>query len=195
MSGHSATDGELVARARKGDVDAFRQLYERHVGGVYALLRSSLRDRDLVEDIVQTAFIRAWDRLARLRDGDAFKVWIRQTARRAMIDEIRKRRLREADSLDENEESGHVPTDPAAAPPEALTRAEMAERVRGAVAGLPAHQREVVTLHYLDGMEVKSVAQVLEVPLGTVLSRLARARNALKRKLGGFMDDWTEGGA
>ncbi len=193
MSDRDALEEDLVSRARKGDADAFRQLYDRHVGGVYALIRASLRDRDMVDDVVQMAFVRAWDRLGKLRDDAAFKVWIRQLARRIMVDEIRKRRVREADSLEENEEIGNVAVDPAQAPGDALGRSETAARVRDAVAGLPAHQREVVTLHHLDGIEVKAVAEVLDVPLGTVLSRLARARATLQRKLGGMMNEGMEG--
>ncbi len=194
MRGRDASDGDLVARARKGDVDAFHQLYDRHVSGVYGLVYAGVRDRDLADDVVQMAFVRAWERLGRLRHGDAFPVWIRRLAHRIMIDELRKRRVREVASLEENEALGEVAIDTTPGPAAALSRGETAERVRAAVAELPQHQREVVTLHHFEGLEVKAVAEVLEVPLGTVLSRLARARETLKRKLEGYLNHGTEGG-
>lgn len=184
-----APDDELVRAARGGDTEAFRALYERHVAGVYALARGIVLDAEGAEDVVQTAFVKAWDHLPRLRRGEAFPVWIRQTARRCAIDELRRRGSHRATSLEDLDADGDTlpsreePTDVAA------ESAEFSARVRRAVDGLPQHHREVVVLHHFDGLEVREIAEVLGVPQGTVLSRLARAREALQRRLAGVVRD------
>jgi RNA polymerase sigma-70 factor, ECF subfamily len=186
-----APDQELVKAARRGDTDAFRALYDRHVAGVYALARSILGDAEGAEDVVQTAFIRAWDRLPRLRRGSAFHVWVRQTGRRAAVDELRRRGSHRAASLDEIEEDGGEFASEEEPPESIAASAALSATVRKAVESLPEHHRTVVTLHHLDGLEVREIAEVLGVPVGTVLSRLARARETLQRKLAVVIDDET----
>ena len=184
------TDDELVRAARRGDTDAFRALYDRHAPGVLALARSLVGGEE-AEDVAQTAFVRAWDRLPKLRYPGAFKVWIRQTARRAALDELRRRGSHRATSLDELEgQASDVPA-PEAGPEALVASADSAEAVRRAADSLPEHHRSVVVLHHFDGLEVREVAEVLGVPVGTVLSRLARARETLQRKLTGLMRDGT----
>jgi len=182
------TDDELVRAARRGDTDAFRALYDRHAPGLLALARS-LVGAEEAEDVVQTAFVRAWDRLPKLRHPGAFKVWIRQTARRAALDELRRRGSRPAASLDEMGGQGDDVPAPDAGPEAVVASAQAADAVRRAVDALPEHHRSVVVLHHFDGLEVREVAEVLGVPLGTVLSRLARARETLQRKLTGLVRD------
>jgi RNA polymerase sigma-70 factor, ECF subfamily len=184
-----APDEALVRAARRGDTDAFRVLYDRHAAGVYALARSILGDAEGAEDVVQTAFIRAWDHLPRLRTGGAFRVWVRQAARRAAIDELRSRGVHPSSSLDEIEDAGGSIPSGGEPPESAAIAAATSEMLRSAVDSLPEHHRTVVVLHHLDGLEVREVAEVLGVPVGTVLSRLARAREALHRRLAGVIDD------
>ncbi len=179
----------LVRAAQAGDAEAFRALYERHVAGVHALARSIVGETEGAEDVTQTTFLRAWKELPRLRDRAAFRVWIRQTARRASVDELRRRGSHRAASLDQVEEEGEAVASDDAAPEDLVLSTERTERIRRAVDTLPEHQRSVVVLHHLDGLEVREVAEVLGVPFGTVLSRLARAREALHRKLAGVVDD------
>jgi len=186
-----ASDEELVSAARRGATDAFRALYDRHAAGAYALARSILGDVEGAEDVVQTAFVRAWDQLPRLRRGGAFYVWVRQTTRRAAVDELRRRGSHRAASLDELEEGGGEVPSGEESPEAAATSAELSATVRRAVGSLPEHHRTVVVLHHFDRLEVQEIAQVLGVPVGTVLSRLARARETLHRKLAGVIDDET----
>jgi RNA polymerase sigma-70 factor, ECF subfamily len=185
------SDGELVTAARKGDAEAFRVLYDRHVGGVYALARSVLGGEEGADDAVQIASIRAWSRLRRLRDANAFRVWVRQIARRAALDELRRRRGPRFVSLDEMDETGDEPAAGGDTPEGLAVATEVSDRIRSAIDSLPEHHRTVVVLHHLDGLEVREVAEVLGVPFGTVLSRLARARETLHRKLAGVVDDAT----
>ncbi len=174
----------LVARAQRGDTEAFRELYQANASGVFALVRSLVAEPELAEDVLQETFVRAWERLPKLRGAGAFKVWLRQIARRQAIDALRARRARPSVPLDEDDPA-HEPA--ASDNPEGdVGRSAMAEDVRRAVDALPEAQRQVVVLHHLDGMDVKDVAAVLGMPLGTVLSRLARGREALKRRLAGL---------
>lgn len=182
-----AGDEALVAAARRGDTDAFRQLYERHVPGVFALVRSLVGDRELAEDVTQTAFVKAWESLPRLRQGEALKVWLRQIARRVAVDEMRRRRV-VVRSLDDPESEWEEPPSANGSPEGVAEQAELEGRVRAAIAELPPHHQAVVALYHLDGLEVRDVAAALGLPLGTVLSRLSRARTALRAKLASFVE-------
>lgn len=184
-----APDLELVRQARRGDTDAFRALYERHSAGTYALARSLLGDAGAAEDVVQVAFVRAWEALPRLRTSEAFGVWVRRIARRAAIDEVRRRVAHPETQLEELDDSGSQVAATEPLPEDEALSADFSARVRSAVDRLPEHQRTAVVLHHIDGLDVRSAAKVLGVPVGTVLSRLARAREALARKLtGGDID-------
>lgn len=178
---HGVSDAQLVAAARAGDTAAFEELYRRHVPGVQALVRSMIRDSELVDDVVQTTFVRAWERLPKLRAGAAFRVWVRRTAHRAVLDALRANRVRRSETLDEPD--ARDVRSPAAGPEAEVVGRAVGQEIRAAVQGLPEHQRVVVVLHHFDDLPVHEVAQVLGLPLGTVLSRLARARGSLRERL------------
>ncbi|MGD8239350.1 MAG: sigma-70 family RNA polymerase sigma factor [Armatimonadota bacterium] len=181
-----AAQNALVAAARDGDVGAFERLFRAHHVRIYNLMVHMVGDRTEAEDLTQSVFLRAWEHLERLRSTEAFTVWLHQLARNIARDHLRSRRSRAQHTTDDWDEARAAQVvDPSAeAQPEAtVSRQATSEAVHAAVQSLPEHQREAIVLHHFEGMPVTDVAQVMGVQPGTVLSRLARGRDALRRKL------------
>ncbi len=179
----------LVVRAREGDRDAFARLFREHQVRVYNLVVYLLGDPTEAEDVTQRAFVRAWEELPRLRDPQAFTAWLNRVARNLASD-----RARAGAARARAQAAGATPSDdgPVATPPEeVVAQREQGERVHQAVASLASPHQEVVVMHHFEGTPVQEVAERLGLPLGTVLSRLARARAALRRKLGAYMEGET----
>jgi len=175
--GTSDTDASLVAAARSGDQAAFAALVRRYQGLVYAVCVRLLGDRDAAEDITQEAFIRAYLSLDRFR-GTNFRSWVLRIAHNAALDHLRAARRHP-----------HLPLERA---PEQRSQSEPALQVEqhgliaaleAALAALPPEQRAVVVLVDVEGLAYEEAAEVLGVPVGTVKSRLARARVRLRASL------------
>lgn len=187
-------DSRLVERARAGDVDAFGELYQRTHRRIYQYIRQMVPTPEDAEDLMQEVYLRAWSGLKGLHANEAFWVWLHRIARNAVLDS-RKRKQLDTVSLEstytDDEDGGTEPVEVAdwSDNPERIVLSEaMQETIRQAVRSLPENHREVVTMYHLEDMEISEIAQVLGVPKNTVLSRLARAREALRRKLGYLVD-------
>lgn len=187
-------DNRLVERARAGDVDAFGELYQRTHRRIYQYIRQMVPTPEDAEDLMQEVYLRAWGGLKGLHANEAFWVWLHRIARNAVLDS-RKRKQLDTVSLestytdDEDGESESIEVADWSDNPEQIVLSEATqEAVRQAVRSLPENHREVVTMYHLEDMEISEIAQVLGVPKNTVLSRLARAREALRRKLGYLVD-------
>ncbi len=187
-------DNQLVERARAGDVDAFGELYQRTHRRIYQYIRQMVPTPEDAEDLMQEVYLRAWSGLQGLQASEAFWVWLHRIARNAVLDSRKRKQLHTVslESTFTDEEDGETESVEIADwsdNPEHLVLSEAEqEAVRQAVRSLPENHREVVTMYYLEDMEIAEVAQVLGVPKNTVLSRLARAREALRRKLSYLTD-------
>lgn len=163
-----------VERAMAGDHDAFAALAAANVDRMYGLARLILRDVDRAEDATQEALVRMWRELPRLRDADAFRPWVRRLLVNACHDEGRRiRRRAEVVMLAEydpsvSDESGEV-----------VDRDQLDRGFRR----LPLEQRIVVVLSHLEGLTHAEIAATLDLPLGTVKSRLRYAMAALRAAL------------
>lgn len=182
------SDPALVSRAREGDVEAFGELFRATHRRIYNFVRSMVTNSEDAADLTQKAYVRAWGALKNLRSDEAFLVWLHQIALNAVRDS-RKRMEKPMVPLDaprEDEESAapalEIP-DEALGPGQIVLSEDMQKLVRRAVERLPEIHRTVVAMHHLEGMEVTAIAEVLGISSGTVLSRLARAREALRRTL------------
>lgn len=168
-----------VSRAKQGDENAFERLYRATRPRLHnAMLH--LVGEDQAQEIVQRAFVRAWERLADLEEDAAFAGWLRRIAINLVRDQWRSRRPQgEIPGDDEHGALEETSPDPSVQ----VEGLQDAEQLRRAVSVLPEIFREVVVLHYLDGFPVDEVSRILDVPRGTVLSRLARGRDRLRRIL------------
>jgi RNA polymerase sigma-70 factor (ECF subfamily) len=188
------SDGELIRRAQRGDASAFETIYQRYHARLYRVLYGVTGNAADAADLTQEVFIRAYKELERLRaDGNLYG-WLRTTAVHLGIDLIRRRGTLRFDSLDaprENEEGESLAfeiEDESANPHALLEARSLKEAIQKALTYLSPDHRAVVTMHYLEEIPVEEIAAQLEVPVGTIKSRLARAREALRRYLAPYME-------
>ena len=165
------TDGQIVAEVIAGRREAYRQLVARHERTVRAVAWSVLGDHHAAEDVTQEAFLTAYEKLRRLRRGDAFCAWVCRIARRDAIQAARKRRKQPA----------ALPDEPLAAvdadPPE-----EDRDLMR-AVLSLPERMQTLVLMTYFQQRTAAEIAQIQGCPVGTVTKLLSRARDRLRQRL------------
>jgi RNA polymerase sigma-70 factor, ECF subfamily len=168
----------LLRRIVTGDEDAMAAFYREHLQVVFAQVLLLVTDRVLAEEIVQDTMLAVWRGAGSFRGESSVRSWVIAIARRQTRDRLRGRRLRVVDDAFLADQPGSGPE------PEvmALDRAELAE-VRGAIRELAPAHREVLGLAFGSGLSLPEVAGVLEIPVGTVKSRLSAARTALNRIL------------
>ena len=169
-------DAACAARAVGGDADAFRTLVVRYQGPLFAVIRDLLPREADREDVAQDAFVAAWSHLATWDPArGAFFTWLVRIARNRALN-VRKKRAPTA--------LGDVPERAADAPPHArLDRQDAARRLDAALASLPEDQRAAFVLAEIHELPLAAVAEMTGVPVGTVMSRAARAREKLRAAL------------
>ncbi|MBI5837068.1 MAG: sigma-70 family RNA polymerase sigma factor [Candidatus Eisenbacteria bacterium] len=177
-----ADDAALVARARQGDRAAFDGLVRRHAPRIFGLALRLVRDRDEAEDVVQEACVKAWLGLSAFHGGVEFRAWLLRIALNAARDHLRARRRRPDVPLDLAPEPELRET-ARALPDEELERRMFSERVARAVDRLGPEHREILLLRAVEELSYDEMAAALEIPRGTVMSRLARARERLRALL------------
>ena len=181
ISGPIATEADLIALAQQGDRAAFSELVCQHRKGVVGVIYRMCGDSDLAEDAAQEAFIRAWKNIHRYKPKSAFRNWVYRIATNAALDVLRRQR----ESIDINDialKSSH-PTPEAAAETE-----ERAIIVKNAILTLPDASRIVIILREYEGFSYREIADALDIPMGTVMSRLNYARKQLRRSLAPYLE-------
>ncbi len=177
-------DGELLDRCRRGDEAAWRELVTRHSRKVFGLCYRFAGRVDEAEDLTQEVFLRVYQGLDRYRSSaGAFNTWLMTVARNHAIDHYRRRceeRQRRDDSAEGEMEL--LPSDDEG-PVMALERKQRVELVRRGLRALPTDLREPIVLCDLQGLAYEEAAKLLEIPLGTVKSRLNRGRLELAKRL------------
>lgn len=183
----------LVKYAREGDLDSFNRLVLAYQDMAFNLAARMLSDPDAAQDVTQTAFLAAYRSLDSFRGG-SFKAWVMRMVTNACYDELRRRQRRPTTSLeplDEDEEEIESPSwlaDDSNGPEEELERRELNNAIQHCLDGLDTEFRAVVVMVDLQGMDYAEVSVAMERPLGTVKSRLARARLKLRDCLHGFWE-------
>jgi RNA polymerase sigma factor (sigma-70 family) len=170
---------QMSAGAPAGDPQAFRRLILPHMDAAYTFARYLCRDAHVAEDLVQDAFLRAFRGFHGYRGGDA-KAWLFAIVRSSFMEWVRTQRR--WDSLSSDEPAEEI-ADDAATPEAVLMRASDDGAVRRALEALPIPFREALVLRELQDMSYREIADITEVPIGTVMSRLARARRLLAAAL------------
>lgn len=195
---NTRSDAELVQRAKEGDAGAFELLYARYHARVYRLLYGMLGNREDAVDLTQEVFVRAWVELPRLQIEKTLYGWLRRTAINLGIDHLRRSRLVRFQSLDapfddeEGEPFEWQLLDETQDVQAAAELSELQDCLQRALQQLSTIHRVVVILHYIEEVPVEEIAQQLSIPVGTVKSRLARAREALRRHLEPFLNKGNE---
>lgn len=175
-------DNDLVVRSQSGDLDAYNGLVVRYRRSVYNLALRMLGDPSAAEDVAQECFISAWRNIARFRGGN-FGAWLLRIATNACYDAIRRRQRHPASSLEaatgEDEAPLELP-DPAELPESQAIRRELARAIIEGLQHVQVDQRIAVVLIDIQGYAYEEAAEVLNVPIGTVKSRLSRGRAQLR---------------
>lgn len=185
---------EWVRRAQAGDLAAFEQLFNQYHRGIYNAIYQMVRSDADAADLTQDAFVRAWKSLPRLESPEAFSSWLYRIATNLTRNWIRDNGRVRLESIDQpvggDDEDGTVRELPDTRnDPAVVTQTRAAQdAVQRAIQGLSDDHRTVVTLHHLEGMPVEEIAKVMRCSVGTVKSRLSRARDHLRRKLAGFVE-------
>jgi RNA polymerase sigma-70 factor, ECF subfamily len=189
-------DAALVERVKQGDVRAFELLVVKYQRRIERLIGRMVRDVDLVADIAQETFIRAYRALPQFRAESAFYTWLYRiavnTAKKALVDMKRDpvmthTQLQGADDDDETYRGGLEPTD--GETPEALLASkEIAATVNAAIAALSEDLRQAITLREIEGLSYEEISDVMNCPIGTVRSRIFRAREAIAERLRPLLD-------
>jgi RNA polymerase sigma-70 factor, ECF subfamily len=185
---------EWVRRAQEGDLKAFEHLFGQYQRGIYNLIFQMVRNESDAADLTQDVFVRAWKSLPRLQAPEAFTSWLYRVATNLTRNWIRDHGKVRHESLDqpfagdEEEGGGREIADFSGDPAGVTETRAMQEKVRGAIDGLSPDHRQVVTLHHIEGMAVEEIAQIMNCSVGTVKSRLSRARDHLRRKLAGYVE-------
>lgn len=186
-------DPEVVARAAAGDHEAFRVLVERYQNRAYGLALRVMRDEEQAKDVVQEAFLKAYRSLDRFEGRSSFYTWLYRIVMNLCLDA--KRRQPAGRQVEWDEEYAHeVPVgtgldavDPArqdaAGPAGELERAELRAAVGRAINELPDDARQTLLLREVEGLSYLEIAEIMEVPKGTVMSRLHHARRRVKALL------------
>jgi RNA polymerase sigma-70 factor (ECF subfamily) len=170
-------DDALVERLRNGDAEAVRELYRRYAGAVLTVARAYVSDAGAAEEVVQQTFLNAWRAAARLGSGRPVSPWLYQIARRCAVDAIRRDARQSASFRGD-------PTVPAADDPATeFERSWQGFEVRRALDALPPAERDTVRLAHVEGLTHAEIAGRLDVPIGTVKSRLGRAYRRLETAL------------
>lgn len=175
---------ELISRSQSGDIQAFNDLVELYQRQVYNLALRMLGSAETAEDATQDTFVSAYRAIAGFRGG-SFKAWILRIAANSCRDKLRVSRRASIVSLDNlmEEVGDFIADDKTESPEDYAQRRELGRLLDGSLARLPEDQRLVVVLSDIQGLTYEEIAQVIGISLGTVKSRLSRARLRLRELL------------
>lgn len=180
-------DSSLVAACRAGRTEAYGELVARCQDRLYPVVLRLVGSREDALDVLQDAFVRGFEKLDQYRGGSSFYTWIYRIAVNLAMNRLRRGRSRRALSLTGPIGAGpaHDPPDesPSSVPSERAERAEREAMVESALAALEPDHRAVVVLKDFEGRRYEEIGELLGIPVGTVRSRLHRARRQLRRRL------------
>jgi len=186
-------DAELVARVQQGDKAAFDLLVLKYQRKILRLLSRMLRDQSDIEDVMQEAFIKAYRALPQFRGESAFYTWLYRiainTARNWMSSQGRRPSSPNGNQTEEGETFSEIDNLTDNNTPESmLASREIAESVNATIQDLPAELRTAIVLREIDGLSYEEIAETMSCPIGTVRSRIFRAREAIAAKLRPILD-------
>ena len=191
------SDVDLVARAQRGDQRAFEMLVIKYQRRIERLIARMVRDVDLVQDIAQETFIRAYRALPQFRGDAAFYTWLYRiavnTAKKALVGLKRDPLVTESSlsrSNDDDDETSRVEREltDGSTPESLLATKEIAQTVNAAIDALSSDLRQAITLREIEGLSYEEIADMMNCPIGTVRSRIFRAREAIALRLRPLLD-------
>ncbi|HZH03379.1 MAG TPA: sigma-70 family RNA polymerase sigma factor [Myxococcaceae bacterium] len=193
-----ATDDlTLVKRVREGDQRAFRLLVERYQRKVYAVALGMVKDRQEAMDVSQEAFIKVHKYLAHFKGDSSFYTWLYRITVNVCIDVLRKRKSSGGEAVEFDEtlqidsadsHIGSLGSRLGTNPQKSALRRELAEKIQEALEQVPEKHRAILLLREVEGLSYEDLARTLEIPKGTVMSRLFHARAKVQKILSEYLD-------
>lgn len=184
-------DERLIRNALQNDLDAFNALVLRYQTAVYSVTVRLMGDPAQAADATQETFITAYRKLSSYRGGN-FRAWLMRIATNTCYDMLRYNKRRPATAFDDmpgaDRDDGPLLPSPAETPEQAAQRAELQQAIQTCIQGLKADQRAVLVLCDVEGYSYQEIAEMVDTSLGTVKSRLSRARSAVRACLQGFRE-------
>lgn len=189
--GNRETDQQLVERARNGDTRAFDLLVKKYQHKIIGLIGRYVHDHSEVQDVAQEAFIKAYRALGKFRSESAFYTWMYRiainTAKNHLVSRSRRPPgsdldMADAEVLDRSGRLADIET-----PEAAMARDQLETAVFEAIEALPEDLRTAITLREMDGLSYEDIANIMECPVGTVRSRIFRAREAVDQRIRPFV--------
>ena len=192
----SLSDQEIVALAKEGREAAYRELIRRYERPVFSLILRMVRDRQLAEDLAQETFFKALNAIGSYRPEFKFSSWIFKIANNAAIDQLRRREVDtlsidgapNATSADDIEATALQVGDKGETPLAELEARELGTHIERAIAQLRPEYRSCIMLRHVEGLAYEEIAQLLDLPLGTVKTYIHRARHELRDMLAHLRD-------
>jgi RNA polymerase sigma-70 factor (ECF subfamily) len=190
-------DKELVTRALEGDESAFRELLERFRRPVFSLVYRMIGDRELAEDLAQESFVKAFNNLDSYNPNYRFSSWLFKIANNHAIDHLRRARLAtvsihgspHAANAEREEETRIVLESQDESPEQEMLALELGSEIEEAIAQLRPDYRTAVILRHIENRPYEEIAEIMEVPIGTVKTFLHRARAELRGALGHLREE------
>ena len=193
VSGNREIDHELVLRAQRGDKRAFGLLVDKYQRKLARLLSRMIRDQAEIEDVVQESFIKAYRALPNFRGDSAFYTWLYRiginTAKNYLVSMGRRPtvstdiEIEDAENFDSGDELRTTET-----PESSMMTKQIAQTVNDTVEGLPEELKTAITLREIEGLSYEEIATIMSCPIGTVRSRIFRARETIAQKLRPLLD-------
>jgi len=178
---------ELVTKAQIGDRSAFSELVRMHAQGVLNVVYRMCGNQQLAEDAAQETFIQAWLRLPSFHPKSSLRNWLYRIAVNTAIDMLRKEKRILSNAVEDLSLMDSLP-----GPETMLVSDEQTEFIQKTIMGLPDASRSVLVLREYEGLSYQEIAKTLEIPIGTVMSRLNYARRLLKERLEVHLFSYTE---
>ena len=178
------TNEFTLRRAQKGDAQAFEQLVTPHEQMLWRVCWHYTHHQEDAADCLQETMLKAWRAIKSYRSECSLSSWLYRIASTVCLDFLRKqKRLPQTESADELAEEGFSPVDESPTPDEAILKAESADSIRAAIDSLPEDMRTVIILYALQGLGYEEIADTMNTSVGTVKSRLNRARQKIAKFL------------
>ena len=186
-SASSREDDQLVKRAIGGDEQAYRELVDKYERALYFHILKMIKDKEQVEDLVQETFVKAFDNLKSYSTNYAFSTWLYRIATNHTIDYLRKKKLQtmsidEPVKTKEGDMRMQLP-DESAETDRKIIRKQRQSMVREAIKDLPPKYRRVIEMRHMEEKSYQEIADILDLPLGTVKAHIFRARELLYKSL------------
>lgn len=187
-SAEEAIDKRIIERCRRGEKDAFNELIIRYEKRIYNYAFRLSGSYDAANDIASDTFLRVYNSLANFRGESSFITWLFRIVTNIYLDSKKRERARPAQSLDEIIELGEASVsvqvdDSAPGPAQVAEAGERTQLLQNAISSLPDYQRMMIVMYHSDGQSYEEIAAALDMPIGTVKSRLNRARLSLREIL------------